>query len=83
MFPPPQIPNRYDDDAQRLKRLEAQEQQTRRRTLLLILGGVLILIALIPLWLLGWSGAGLMLVPIGLGVVLLAGLQLLLAGSGD
>jgi hypothetical protein len=77
------MPNRYDDDEQRLRRLEAQEQTSRRRSLLLALCGMLTLAALVPLAGLGWSGAGLMLAPIGIGLILVAGIQLLLARFGD
>lgn len=75
----PIIPNRYDDDAQRLRRLEAQADGARRRSVLALLGGIVVLAALIPLDVLGWGGAGLLLAPLGLGLLLGAGLQLLLA----
>ena len=80
---PPQIPNRYDDDEQRLRRLEAQESEGRRRSLLLFVGGWLVLAALIPFALTGWAGVGLVLVPIGLGMILGGGLQLFTDRLGE
>ncbi len=80
---PPQIPNRYDDDEQRLRRLEAQETDDRRRSLALVIGGLLVLTTLIPLVLTGWSGVGVVLVPIGLGMIIGGGVQLVTARLGS
>lgn len=80
MLPPvPQLPNRYDDDDQRLRRLEAQERDSRRRSVLLLLCGVIALAAIVPLTALGWPGGALLLAPIGLGLILGGGIQILLA----
>lgn len=80
---PPRLPNRYDDDEQRLRRLEAQEAGDRRRLLALFIGGWLVLAALLPFTLAGWGGVGVLLVPIGLGIVLGAGIQLALGWLGS
>lgn len=75
----PQIPNRHDTDEQRMKRLEALDEDSPRRTWLLFLAGVLLLLLMIPASLAGWSGVGLILVPIGLVLTLVAGITLLVA----
>jgi len=72
----PRIPNRYDDDEQRLKRLEAQGEDPPRRPLALVAVGVVLLGATLALARAGWGGAGLILVPIGLGCALGGGIQL-------
>jgi len=75
----PQIPNRYDTDEQRMKRLEAQDEDSPRRTWLLFLAGLLLLLLMIPASLIGWGGVGLILVPIGLVLTLVGGIMLLVA----
>ena len=75
----PQIPNRYDTDEQRMKRLEAQDEDSPRRTWLLFLAGLLLLLLMIPASLLGWGDVGLVLVPIGLVLTLVGGIMLLVA----
>ena len=80
---PPRIPNRYDDDEQRLKRLDAQQADEHRRWLVVFIGGWLVLAAIIPFALAGWGGVGLLLAPIGLGMVLGAGVQLALERLGS
>lgn len=75
---PPYIPNRYDTDEARLRRLEAQAQSERRKWLVVLALGIGLLLLGIPLFLLGWSGVMLMLAPLGLGMILGAGIQLLL-----
>lgn len=77
----PQIPNRYDTDEQRLKRLEAQEATSRRTALAQLIGGVLLIVVTLILTRVGWGGAGLILVPIGLGLIIAGGIQVLTAGS--
>lgn len=76
---PPRIPNRYDDDDQRLRRLEAQDDQERRKWLVVFSVGLLLLLAMLPCLLVGWGGIGLILVPTGVGMMLGAGMQLVLA----
>jgi hypothetical protein len=75
----PQIPNRYDTDEERMKRLEALEEDSPRRTWLIFLAGVLLLLLMIPASLLGWGDVGVILVPIGLALTLIAGIMLLVA----
>lgn len=77
----PQIPNRYDTDEQRLKRLEAQEAASRRRALAQLVGGAMMIAATFVLARFGWGGAGLLLVPIGLGLIIAGGVQVFVAGS--
>ncbi len=72
----PQIPNRYDNDEQRLRRLEAQEEESPRRPFVVITAGFLLLGATLVLARIGWGGAGLILVPVGLGLALAGGIQL-------
>ena len=76
---PPRIPNRYDDDEQRMKRLEAQDDDSPRRWGVIFVAGCLVLAAFAVLAVVGWSGAGVVLVPLGLGMVLISGIMLVLA----
>jgi hypothetical protein len=76
---PPRIPNRYDDDEQRMKRLEAQDDDSPRRWGVTFVLGCLVLAAFALLAVAGWSGAGVVLVPLGLGMVLISGIMLALA----
>jgi uncharacterized membrane protein YgdD (TMEM256/DUF423 family) len=75
---PPQIPNRYDSEEARLKRLDDQEESQRRRSALILVVGILLLVAYLPLRIVGRDGAMLILTPIGLGMILVAGIQLLI-----
>jgi hypothetical protein len=75
----PQLPNRYDDDEQRLKRLEALEDDAPRRPLLLLVAGLFLLGVDLLLSRLGWGGAGLIVVPLGLGLTLVGVIQRALA----
>lgn len=80
MMPPfPQIPNRYDDDEQRLKRLEALDDDAPHRPLCILVAGLLLLGAELLLSRVGWGGAGLIVVPLGLGLTLVGVIQLALA----
>ena len=75
----PQVPNPFDDDAQRLERVEAHLAVARRPWLAVFIGGGLVLGVWLALALAGWPGTGVVLVPIGLGMLLGAGIQLILA----
>jgi hypothetical protein len=75
----PRIPNPHDTDEQRMERLEAQDEDSPRRTLVLFVVGVLLLVLMVPASLTGWGGVGLILVPIGLVLTLVAGIMLLIA----
>jgi hypothetical protein len=77
MFPTPVVPNPYDDDAQRAERLNAQVDADARRTALVFVGGLIVLVAFGLLLLVGLPGAGLVLVPIGLGMLVGSGIELL------
>ena len=80
---PPQIPNRYDTDEQRMKRLEAQERGERRKWWLVFGLGCFLLIAYFPLALVGWDGLMLLLAPLGLGMIIGAGVQLFLERGAE
>ena len=73
----PQVPNPFDDDAQRTERLE-QQLETSRRWRLVFFVGWLVLGVFGLLALLGYPGVGLVLVPIGAGMVIGGGIQLVL-----
>lgn len=75
----PRIPNRYDDDEQRLKRLETQGDDAPRRPLIFFVAGLLLLGLEALLSRVGWGGAGLLVVPIGVALVLVGAIQLALA----
>ena len=83
MLPPPQIPNRYDSEEARLKRLEAQEFAERRKWMIVLVIGCLFLIAGVPLTLVGWSGVLLLLAPLALGMIIGAGVQLFIERVGS
>ena len=73
----PRVPNPFDDDAQRTQRLGQHLDDSRRWRLVFVLGwlvlGVFGLLAL-----LGYPGAGVVLVPIGVGMIVGGGIQLVL-----
>ena len=73
----PRVPNPFDDDAQRTERLGRQLDASRRWRLVFCVGwlvlGVWGLLAL-----LGYPGAGLVLVPVGAGMIIGGGIQLVL-----
>ena len=83
MFPPPQIPNRYDTDDARLARLERQEVEGRRKWWVVLIVGILLLVAYLPLALIGWPGVMLIFAPLGLGMIIGAGISLLLDRDGS
>jgi len=78
MFPNSVVPNPYDDEARRTERLNAQVDADARRNVLVFVGGLLVLVAFGMLALVGLPGAGLLLVPIGLGMLVGSGIELLL-----
>lgn len=78
IFPPPQLPDRYSSDEDRLVRLERQEAESRRKWLIVFAIGCLLLLAYIPLALVGWPGVMVLLAPLGLGMIIGAGILLLL-----
>ena len=73
----PHVPNPFDDDAQRSQRVE-QHLDDSRRWRLVFFGGWLVLGIFGLLALLGYPGAGLVLVPIGAGMILGGAVQMFL-----
>jgi hypothetical protein len=77
------VPNPYDDEDRRRERVEAQlEQTTSRRSLVIFVGGWIILGVFGLLVWSGLPGSGVLLVPIGLGMILGGGLELVLGHLG-
>jgi hypothetical protein len=75
----PRDANPYQDDAQRTKNVENQlEADSPRHSLTLVIGGCAALVAFGVLWLVGLSWTGVLLVPIGLGLILGGGIPLIL-----
>jgi hypothetical protein len=72
----PRIPNPFDDDAQRLSRLEAQLDTSKRRRRWVLVAGVITLIVWAVLAKVGLPGTGLVLVPIGILMILGSVLEL-------
>jgi hypothetical protein len=68
--PPPQVPNPFDDDAQRMSRLESHVATSSRRRKWVLIGGVVVLAAWGALAVAGLPGTGLALVPIGAFMIL-------------
>jgi predicted phage tail protein len=77
----PRIPNRYDTEEQRLKRLEAQEATSRRTALAQCISGAILIVTTFVLAHFGWGGAGVLLVPVGFGLMIAGGIQIFTAGS--
>jgi hypothetical protein len=75
---PARVPNPFDDDAQREQRVDAQLPIGSRRAALIVGGGCAALIGFFAAWLAGYPGVGAVLVPIGLVMVLLGGIELFL-----
>jgi|GraSoiStandDraft_28_1057319.scaffolds.fasta_scaffold1032064_1 type IV secretory pathway TrbF-like protein len=73
----PRVPNPFDDDAQRTERL-GQNLDDSRRWRLVFFGGWLVLGVFGLLVLLGYPGSGVVLVPIGVGMIIGGGIQLVL-----
>ena len=78
MFPA-RVPNPFDDDAQRQERMEAQLPISSRRAVLIITGGCVALIGFGAAWHAGYPGTGTALVPFGVLMILLGGIELLLS----
>jgi hypothetical protein len=73
-----QLPFAPQDEAERQRRLDAQDIATASRSRWLLVGGVLALVAFAVLAIEGLPGTGVILVPIGLGMILGGGIELLL-----
>ncbi len=74
----PRVPNPYDDDAQRTKRIEAQLETGSRFSVIVFVGGWLVIGTFVALAFMGLPGAGLVLVPIGVVMIVGSGIQLLI-----
>ena len=83
MFPNPLFPNAYDDDERRRQRLEARMDTPSRRSVIVFAGGLLALIVFGVLAFAGLPGSGVVLVPIGLGMMLGAGIELAVGRLGS
>jgi len=79
----PVFPNPNDDEAQRRARLEAQVDDQPRRSLGIFVAGWLMLVAFGVLAVVGLPGAGLVLVPVGIGMILGAGIELIIHRLGS
>jgi hypothetical protein len=75
-MPPPGISNPFDDDAQRLGRLDAQVDTSRRWWRLVLAGGLVVVAVWAVLAVAGMAGTGIVLLPIGVGMILGSGIQL-------
>ena len=82
MMPPPRITGPYDDDAERSSRVEAGMGDGLRRSAIIVSGGCLALLLFGILAMFGLPGWGLILVPIGLGMILGGGIELFLGRIG-
>ncbi len=72
----PRIPNPFDDDAQRLSRLEAQIDTSKWRRRWVLVAGAITLVVWVVLAFVGLPGTGLVLVPIGILLILGSALDL-------
>ena len=82
MMPFQKMANPYDDDTQRMAQVEARLDTGSRRSVLLVVGGCSAIVAFAALALAGLPGSGLILVPIGLGMILGGGIELVLGHLG-
>jgi len=73
----PRLPNPFDDEMQRAQRVD-QNLDTSRFTGIVFFGGWLVVAVFGALALVGYPGTGLVLVPIGVGMIIGGGVQLLL-----
>ena len=73
------VPNPFDDDAQRQSRMEANLPTSSRRAAAILATGCVALIAFAVLVPLGYPGAGIALVPVGMLLILGGGIELLLS----
>ena len=73
----------FDSEDDRIRALNTRDFGRPRRWVVVLAGGVALLMVFATLAALGFPGTGLLLVPIGLGMVLGAGIQLLLDRVSD
>jgi len=74
--------NASESEAEREQRIEAQLGTNTLRSRLIVVGGIVALIAFAVCAATGFPGAGVILVPIGMGMLLGGGIELLLARMG-
>ena len=75
-LPPPDIPRPFEDDASRLQRAEANVERGTLIWKLVFIGGLAVLGFWGVLVMIGIGGWGVLLAPIGLGMLIGAGVQL-------
>jgi hypothetical protein len=78
VVPPGWQPEEFNTEQRRQERAERNVHSERGRSRLLVIGGALLLAAELPAILAGWSGLGLILVPLGLFMAIGGAIQLLL-----
>lgn len=83
MIPTPIFRNPSETDAQRMQRVEDRLGTKSLRSKLIFGGGLVALTAFGILALLGLPQAGLVLVPLGMGLVLGGGIELFIGGWTD
>jgi len=76
---PAVVPNPFDDDASRRQRLEANLPTSSRRASAIVISGCACLIAFGIAMALGFPGAGVALVPLGMLLLIGGGIELLLS----
>jgi hypothetical protein len=74
----PGVPNPLNDESEHERRLAARDFGSSRKWRWVFVGGVLALVAFGVFAVLGFPGAGVILVPVGMGMILGSGIQLLL-----
>ena len=78
LTPPLPIVPASEDEAQRLEHLYARTDGPSRRWQLVFLGGWFVLGVCAVFAMAGWPGSGIVLLPIGLGMLVGSGVQLLI-----
>jgi hypothetical protein len=81
MFPA-RVPNPFDDDAQQQQRVNSQLPVSTFRAVMIVCGGCVALIMFAVPWRFGLPGIGVALVPFGILMVILGGIELLLSRLG-
>ncbi len=71
------IPGQFDNEEDRTRRLESQTFGPSRKWLVVFVLGLIALVAFGALTMVGYPGTGVILVPIGLGMVIGGGIQVL------
>jgi len=74
--PPPRVPNPFEDDAHRLQRLMRDDDRGKRVCRLVFIGGWVVLAVWAVLAFIGMGDLGVILAPIGMGMLIGSGIQL-------